>query len=188
MIDRKLQRSRTTRSVYFRGPTPLGMQPDKDSQRADFYRTSRNQLQAQNTSIVDGRRVCAPYHPAGSDQASQALFRGDAEQMSPAALGFLGRLRHCRIHRLLGHIKIAFAPPVPASILDLMIFGHFTYSDMRRVLTHVTEVCVECGPAFRGELCTFNTAAAAPPVASSTGDAPTTTDQDTSVHSLRSLW
>ena len=64
------------------------MQPDQNSQGAYFDRTSRNQLQAHNASEMYGRRVGAPDHPAGSDQASQALFGGNAQEMSPWPLDF----------------------------------------------------------------------------------------------------
>ena len=95
------------------------------------------------------RHVCAPYHSTGSDQASKTLFCGYAEEWALWPLRFYSRLRHRRIHRLLGHIQIAFAAPVPARIISLSVyFATAAYSVMKmhfsadyRRECQVTEVC-----------------------------------------------
>jgi hypothetical protein len=136
-------------SVYFGGTPPLGVQPYENSQRAHFHRTSADDLEAQNTSVVDCRSICAPYHPACSDQTSQALFRGTADKTS-LALGFVGRLRHGRVDRLLRQIKIAFASPVPADLVILTVFGHCPYSATRTAVgaCYRSECIGGCGKAI----------------------------------------
>src|SRR5580658_7504168 len=102
--------------AYFGGAPPFGVQPDEDSQGADFDRSRRDQVDAQDSGEMYGRTVCPPYHSASSDQASQPLFRSNAEKRT-LVLGFVGRLGHRSVHRLLRNIKIAFAAAVPADIL-----------------------------------------------------------------------
>jgi hypothetical protein len=125
------RRGNTWRLAYFRGAPPFGVQPDEDSQGADFDRSRRDKVDAQDSGEMYGRSVGPPYHSASSDQASQPLFRGNAEKRS-LVLGFMGRLRHRRVHRLLRDIKIAFAAAVPADILNLREFFHSAYSATKK--------------------------------------------------------
>jgi hypothetical protein len=110
------------------------MQPDENSQRAQFYRTGRDEIEAKNTAEMYCRSICAPYHSPGSDQASQTLFRGNAEKRF-LALAFLDRLSYGRVHRLLRQVKIAFATAVPADIVNLRVFFHSVYNVTKTVFS-----------------------------------------------------
>ena len=134
-------------SVLFRGATPLAMQPDQNSQGAEFNWTGWNQVQAKYASKMYRRLIRTPHHSAGSDQTSKALFGGNAKEFA-LTLGLGGRgNRH--VHRFLGHIQIAFAASVPARIVILTKFFHSAYivtkisggADYRREC-QVTEVPV----------------------------------------------
>jgi hypothetical protein len=127
-------------SAYFRGAAPLGVQPDENSQRGNFHRPLANQIEAPDAREVLGRDIDPPYYPARRDQASEALFCGNAEKRPPVALGLAVGLGHRRVYRLLRQVEIGFASAVPAHISGLMIFGHRTYNDTRVSWRHVTEV------------------------------------------------
>jgi hypothetical protein len=127
-------------SAYFRGAAPLGVQPDENSQCGNFHRSLANKIEAPDAREVLGRHIDPPNYSARGDQASEALFCGNAEERPPLALGFAGRFSHRRVYRLLRQVEIGFASAVPAHISGLMIFGHRTYNDTRVPWPHVTEV------------------------------------------------
>ncbi len=127
-------------STHLRGAAPLGVQPNENSQRGNFDRSLANKIEAQDTREVLGRHIGSPNYASRGDQASDALFGGNAEERSPLVLGLAGGLGHGRVYWLLRQVKIGFASAVPAHISGLMIFGHCTHNDTRVSSPHVTEV------------------------------------------------
>ena len=87
------------------------------------------------TSVIHSRNVGCPGRPGGNKQASAALFRANAEEVSPAT-GLAGRLRdgHVGRRRRQGKIAFAFPPLLPIAIVALLWFGHCYYSVTRRDL------------------------------------------------------
>ncbi|GEM_PF-6722803 len=86
------------------------------------------------------RSVRAPYHSAGSDQASKTLFHGNAEQRLVATFALLTWLGNRCVHRLLGQVKIALAAAVPIDLINLGMIFHSVNNVTKMVLVQVTEV------------------------------------------------
>src|SRR5579864_7668058 len=79
---------------------------------------------------MQGRHVDTPDHSTSSDQASNILLCRDAEERT-LVLCLSCRLRYRRVYRLLGHVQIGFAAPIPAGIMILTVFFHSAYIVMK---------------------------------------------------------
>jgi hypothetical protein len=113
--------------VHLGGTAPLRVQPDENSQGANLQGTGRKNLHLPQTGIIDCRHIGRPYRPPCGEQASEALFRRNAERISPAT-GLTGRLSDGRVHRRSRQIEIAFASRVPVYELGLIVLSHSFYS------------------------------------------------------------
>src|SRR6202043_1594642 len=91
-------------SAHLRGAAPLGVQPDENSQRGNFHRSLANKIEAPDTREVLGRHIDSPNYPARGDQASEALFGGNAEERPTLVLGLAGGLGHGCVHWLLRQV------------------------------------------------------------------------------------
>ena len=109
------------------GTPPFRVQPDQNSQGTNLQGTGRKNLHLPQTGIIDCRYIGRPYRPPCGEQASEALFRGNAERVSPAT-GLASRLNDGRVHRRSRQIEIAFASSVPVYELALIVFFHSFYS------------------------------------------------------------
>lgn len=88
------------------------------------------------TGVIHSRNIGCPYSAGGSKQASEALFRANAEEVS-LFIGLAGRLRAGHVRRRWRQGKIPFtvrSPLVPIDVVALMRFGHCCHSFTRKAL------------------------------------------------------
>ena len=109
------------------GTPPFRVQPDQNSQGTNLQGTGRKNLHLPQTGIIDCRYIGRPNRSPRGEQASEALFRRNAERISPAT-GLTSRLSDGRVYRRSRQIEIAFASSVPVYELVLIVFSHSFYS------------------------------------------------------------
>src|SRR5579864_7689075 len=97
------------------GATPLGVQPGKNPDGAHLHRARRHDLHAPKAVVVDRGNVDRPNRAGRGDQAAEALFPTNAQQMPTLSLlacrPLGGRISHGRL------MEIAFAFQVPIEVL-----------------------------------------------------------------------
>ena len=113
--------------IHLGGTPPFRVQPDENSQGTNLQGTGRKNPHLPQTGIIDCRHIGRPYRPPRGEQASETLFRRNAERISPAT-GLTSRLSDGRVHRRSRQIEIAFASSVPVYELSLIVFSHSFYS------------------------------------------------------------
>jgi hypothetical protein len=69
-------------SAYFSGTPPFSVQPDKDPERTHVDRTRGQDLEAPQFGVIHRNRVGCPYRSCCRNEASEALRRANAEEMS----------------------------------------------------------------------------------------------------------
>jgi tRNA pseudouridine synthase B-like protein len=121
------------------GTPPFRVQPDQNSQGTNLQGTGRKNPHLPQTGIIDCRYIGSPYRPPCGEQATKALFRRNAERISPAT-GLASRLSDGRIRRRSRQIEIAFASSVPVYELVLIVFSHTFTVPRKRPRAHVTTV------------------------------------------------